>query len=292
MQSNSGQSEFFDQLPYWEQRLLMWKKIRPRQSRFLYKYRSIDTEDEESLDRLRQIIVDNTLWFSAPLDFNDPFDLAMDFIFEGPAEEVRKRIDQVLKNQSVPFKKRKKRVAAIMSGKTLGSNFKEKLAQNLREHHPVHLSETGVCSFAGHPRSIPMWSYYADSHAGICLQFERARDTRLLIQSVRVKYSNKFPTINYIKDLEEQLAAVVLQKSKDWKHEEEQRIILPENGRRSIPFHPDALTGMIFGLRTPDETKRIVKQMANARADNGQSTPRLYQAVRKPGRYDLGIYRS
>ena len=37
----------------------------------LYKYRSLEGDARE---RTRRIIADNALWFSAPTDFNDPFD--------------------------------------------------------------------------------------------------------------------------------------------------------------------------------------------------------------------------
>ena len=71
----------------------------------------------------------------------------------------------------------------------------EKLAQQKFREQSEH---TGVCSFAGDPLNILMWSHYASNHRGVCLQFDVAKDPINLLLALPVEYSDEYPVVNWI----------------------------------------------------------------------------------------------
>src|SRR4051812_16457938 len=87
-------------LPYWKRRLFLWHRIEPREPRFLYKYRLLDVKQPDTLVFTRDIIVGSRLWLSSPRDFNDPFDMTADVVYEGTLGQRRARIKKLVKERS------------------------------------------------------------------------------------------------------------------------------------------------------------------------------------------------
>ena len=56
-------------LPYFKRRIEIARRIKPRLSRYLYKYRAVDETSEVSLDRQRDLLARSRLWLSSPIDF-------------------------------------------------------------------------------------------------------------------------------------------------------------------------------------------------------------------------------
>ena len=100
--------------PYFERRLFMSKRITPKLSRFIYKYRPVDLNDATSIERLRDILVKSKLWLSSPEDFNDPFDMSAKFTISGTGLEKRKRLYDLAKKCGVKRKDRDKFVRKTM----------------------------------------------------------------------------------------------------------------------------------------------------------------------------------
>ncbi len=104
-----------------------------------------------------------------------------------------------------------------------------------------------------------MWSHYADSHKGVCLEFGvRSEIYKEFNHFNSDPYKVNYPDNDYYPNfLYKNIPPVVsfwgqfLTKSKDWVEEEECRILSSKSGLR--PFNKNSLHKIIFGLNTPEE---------------------------------------
>ncbi|MEM7803286.1 MAG: DUF2971 domain-containing protein [Pseudomonadota bacterium] len=270
-------------LPYLERRREIQRFVRPAQSRFLYKYRAIDPESDLSIERLRSIVVGGELWFSSPLDFNDPFDMSMSIVLGGSAKDKRRRYDAILKENGVPFKKRQEMVGRLARTPT------QDIERLLRDSHTKQLGTTGVFSFAGDPRNILMWSHYAQDHSGVCLQFERARDYQFLSAALLVRYSPDFPVVDWTSDFQESLSEVLLRKFDGWAYEKEERIIRLGEANSIQRVQPEALTAIIMGCRISSASEKVISNLMAERLSAGYPLVRIYRAREELANYALRL---
>lgn len=274
------------ELPYLDRRRVLWRQVRPKSPRYLYKYRAIPVCDQASLEQLRQIFVGSCLWLSSPADFNDPFDMSASLVVNGSAREIRDRLDRMGKEIG---KKRKER-------KALSNQLAKKPVAELTEHLNALLirntAATGIVSLTRDPKSILMWSHYAANHTGICIQFEVARDIRALTRAVPVKYCETYPLVRWVSDFDDDIRAVLLRKHTGWKYEMEHRVILPGEARRTYAFDAEALVGVLLGCRITQDGRETVERLLSERVKAGLPRPRLYQVERCKDRYALRVVRS
>lgn len=125
---------------------------------FLYKYRS-DCEFTE------KIFTENTLWFSNPKVFNDPYDCNTPINTTTPLADVKKWLISVgIGTDNVDF-------------------YAEPLKKNpklMEQETNKALSKSGVCCFSTLYDSILQWSHYSDYHKGVCLKFDILEDPEFL----------------------------------------------------------------------------------------------------------------
>ena len=84
-------------------------------------------------------------------------------------------------------------------------------------------------------------------------------------------------------------------KSKDWKYEQEYRLILAENlsrldeeENRTLTYNFSSLKGIIFGINTPDENKlRIIDIIQRKCEKNNRTDFKFYQAYYSPENGDI-----
>jgi hypothetical protein len=260
-------------LPYSELRA----RMRPR---FLYKFRTLDSSDSTSVDRIRDVIVRSRFWLSSPLDFNDPFDTWAKVVFDGSIQEKRRRLDQVLKQHSLTWNNRQKQLRRTLSKP-------EEFVAIIRKFYFETIEKTGVYSFGGDPLSILMWSHYASNHRGLCLQFEAAKDPMTFIKAVTIKYSDKYPLWNWTTDFDVGLRIILERKHSGWHYERESRIIISEATHQYIPFLPEALRSIIIGCCTPAKTVAKLRELIQERSAAGFPTPKVYSAFKHDSRYKL-----
>lgn len=268
-------------LPYIERRRLA-ATIRGY-NRFIYKFRSLNPNDETAVDRIRDILVRSRLWLSSPLDFNDPFDMSGKIVATSTAAERLARFKNALKEQGISYKEREKK-AREYARKPI-AEYEALIDKSFQKHKAA----TGVYSFGGDARNILMWSHYSQNHAGLCLQFETARDFSVLSQALNVKYSSEYPIINYIKDFQNGLESVLLRKHEGWSYEKESRIIKPGLAHSYISFDPQAITGIIIGCRTPKDSFETIKSILDERRKANLSDIAIYFAHKHLSRYKLTI---
>ncbi len=74
-----------------------------------------------------------------------------------------------------------------------------------------------ITCFSENRDSLLMWSYYADSHRGVCLEFDLHKDENLSKHCYKVQYSRLF-------DIGDK-SRTYFTKSEQWQHEQEWRIV-------------------------------------------------------------------
>src|SRR5690242_17409120 len=100
----------------WQRRLCLWRAEPSRSPRFLYKFRRIDPDLSESVQQLRDVIVDSLLWLSSPARFNDPFDMTARIEIDGTLAQRRSRFERMAKrHEPGNWKHRRKKVTEWMA---------------------------------------------------------------------------------------------------------------------------------------------------------------------------------
>lgn len=103
----------------------------------IFRYFNFDLKDL-SKDKKLESFRENYLWFSKPKFFNDPFDCNMEVIkyynnFLNSINTIAEKADDLIINGTKEF---------------------------------------GICCFSETNNNIHMWSHYADSHKGICIEYD------------------------------------------------------------------------------------------------------------------------
>jgi hypothetical protein len=275
------------QLTYRQRRTWLWHNNKPRLSRFLYKYRRCYPSDTTGVDRLRDVIVRSRLWLSSAADFNDPFDMSARVVVEGSSDQLENRLKTLI-DRHQPTLTKSQRTGKL---REFLRKSPEELMEIARSGFENTVKVMGVYSLAGDPKNILMWAHYAADHTGICLQFEVVRDSRTFLQAVHVDYLPDYPTLNWIEETAPQIVKALLRKEEGWSYEKEQRIIIPNGAHTYLPFHPDALTAIIFGCRSGDPIKQKIHDLVAERQKMGMAAPRLYVATKHSSEYALVLKR-
>ena len=150
----------------------------------------------------------------------------------------------------------------------------EELVLQLRDDYQAAITERyRICSFSNNKEHPLLWSHYAASHEGFCLEFDASTD--IFGGALKVTYQNHYPSIDVTEtDEETNLRISVLTKARFWKYEGEYRLVSMEpsepdalqidNGIFQYPEH--LLTGVIFGCRMSDEDRGLVTEWSVAGA--------------------------
>jgi hypothetical protein len=106
-----------------------------------------------------------------------------------------------------------------------------------------------------------LWAYYASSYSGYCLEYdlEKLMDKGQNFDfqyKFEIDYKDNIPTLG-IEDLinlqDGFIKKMFATKKSTWRHEEEIRLIFDKYGMKK--FHPSAITGVYFGIKTPETIK-------------------------------------
>lgn len=139
------------------------------------------------------------------------------------------------------------------------------------------LLKVGIYSLSSDHDNELLWAYYASGHKGFAIEYNldyliasfTYSPVEKMCYFIDVNYSNNFPgvkgSLHFVKllskpDPENIIKFYLGNKSKNWKHEEESRLILEENGLIEYDFR--AVTGIYFGYRMDkSEIDFIMKKM-------------------------------
>lgn len=251
--------------------------------RRLYKYRAINNFTE-------QIIRDNKLYFANAEELNDPFDCRPVMTFTGIEEDYIQYLNNYHRREGSP---------------KLSKAEQDKVRRNCRAIYDALevankelIQNCGVCSMSELNNCTMMYSHYADSHCGLCLEFSIPEDNN--IGELRpVDYMDTFPEINQ-RDLPNALdpqtdASVIevwaeklftrtyFSKASAWAYERECRWLRRSPGLVEVPSN--LLTGAILGCRISQGDEKSVLKMLEHRA----SHVNVYKAIGNYTAYEMQI---
>ena len=259
--------------------------FRPPMPLFLYKY--FASNQPYSLQNLRDVIVGSVLRLNSPSDFNDPFELAANFVMTATEDQKLTRYESLVREQ-----------APHLGWRAVQARIKELMAANDKFFAPTWQRSlkkirdaAGVYCFAGSGKNRLMWGHYASNHQGVCLQFERVLDLRVFSQAVRVRYTLDLPVLNWIVSFHEDIGKMLFSKDPCWEYEQESRILVIDQATRYLPFEPRALRRLILGCRVQTSLVAAIENMLTERAVAGFPPVEIYAAKQHPTQYRLMVTR-
>jgi hypothetical protein len=200
---------------------------------FLYKYRTVDANS-------LALLASDKVYLSRLDAFNDPFEvLSLDATLESKLSFDRHGTFAVSND----------------------ARQSDSLGKSLR-----------ACSLSEECQDLLMWGHYADCHRGFCIRFEFERDAALkeLVFPIKYAASNSNDETENPDSIERAIEST-LAKSNKWSYEREWRIMgrVPAGESQTADlfatYQPDAITGIIFGVRTPDLHKELIRRILHGR---------------------------
>jgi hypothetical protein len=213
----------------------------------LYKHTSIS-------NNLYKTLINSELWFSAPTSFNDPFDCQINDQTEWTDELL---LDYVTRTAAVNKEDIDPQLV-IQTNKLNPGSFSKYFTKKFKQT----LSTIGVTCFLQRPDNLLLWAHYSASHTGVCLKFDITEDPELFALTFAVKYSDEYPSFDYLKERDKLVTKAILTKSSHWKYEDEVRTLQKNSG--SYPFNKNCLKEIIFGCNASQNEIKTIKNIVDS----------------------------
>ena len=145
-----------------------------------------------------------------------------------------------------------------------------------------YYKDIGIRCFSAANDNVLMWSHYADSHKGVCLEFDY--DKLLAIgqaEIIKVRYRNRIPDDTGDKSID--LKRALSYKAMDWSYEREYRLMHGKSKNRKFDILPEALTGIFMGCEMCGEDKENIKKLVKR---TGRDIP-LFEMQKSPVEFKL-----
>lgn len=213
-----------------------------------YKFRPFKEKIE--IDRVKSIFFDHKLFAPTPDLLNDPFDCRADISLEATKEERLAAAKKWLRRHHPLMPRNELRKEAPAAVKRLLANGRKSIRD--------HIAKTGIVSFATTLNNQLLWSHYASSHEGLCIEFDlnRCSDNLGMIGTIgEVRYQEERVFPNFFRSERLEIVETMINtKPKEWDYEGEYRVILnprPKSG--CVPFDPKMISRVYAGCRMPPE---------------------------------------
>lgn len=234
----------------------------------LYHYQSF-----KPLVRLAYIFTGKGLYFSRPRDFNDPWDCRPCFSKSGlddhdEYEHTVQWFARLGRSHNTTLSEEEH----LRNEQELRTNrkFLERMIDEVtNEMVDAIQDQYRVYSLSTHPDSTLMWSHYADSCRGICLEFSVHNE--LFCGALPVEYHDSYQLFSVIATDGDANIRPLLTKSSDWNYEDEFRLIASappsvfpnvlttKNG--FLPIPAGALQSVIMGANMPSADRGVVRRL-------------------------------
>jgi hypothetical protein len=219
----------------------------------LYRFTRLPDNDPVLRQKCLEGLRNREVYLSKPKTLNDPFDCQIiidQTLKAGEFDRLRKWVDADVSN---PFR------TAILSQTTVSQAFIADLKAKLERL----MADVGLACFASDQNQIVMWSHYAASHKGYCLEFEATAGQAIPQGLVfrPVNYALEYPKVllrDVIIDPWRSLETILFTKSIEWYYEREWRL-LSQQGAKNVPY-PCKLERVIFGALTANQDMRDIAQ--------------------------------
>lgn len=165
----------------------------------------------DSLNRIEKTALQNEIFFAPASRFNDPFDLRPTFTLD--ACDSRRREDYLrLSRKFEPglIERQREHDADRVMLTSLSATSISDTTATIQAFYNLHITNAvGVFCASTKRDDILMWAHYADSHKGICLEFDGYGT--LLAHAHQVQYSQSRVPINpYDDDNEKAMSKALL----------------------------------------------------------------------------------
>ncbi|MFT7432549.1 MAG: hypothetical protein ACI9TY_000161 [Alphaproteobacteria bacterium] len=238
----------------------------------------------------RLLLENQTLKWSRPSEFNDPFDCHLDLVIDDLDYEFVKnellRKARCVFDSTVPLDDNNFFNLTITSLKSKGTDFNsiqkmlEPLFAEMFESLPniVQKYESVFQTFMSAYKLLClssvvddnlMWSHYADSHKGCAFEFRSSDQNSPYNEAKAVSYPELAPVYfdankvvnlmcgDFSEDYLDMIHKCIYTKSRDWDYEKEWRVSLgdgrtPSEPFEFLPFGERELHGVYLGCKMPD----------------------------------------
>ncbi|WNF54041.1 DUF2971 domain-containing protein [Pseudomonas sp. SG20052] len=232
--------------------------------KYFYKYRAVSNSDDLSKDYAIDALLRNQAIFSSRKNFNDLFDSSIELIKPTPREfkEIKSLVgkdDRRLLSECIH------KGLFTPAGLALINGFEESFNETIDSY--------GFMSVSKNPVSNLMWSHYADSHKGFCIEFRSE-----FMKAEKVSYQKVIPKLNTIDlhrlhfkiyegdDIGHQIWRALRTKLDEWEYESEYRFQannamgrIPKGKKFiKIPYNENFVESIIFGCRMQDDVKKFI----------------------------------
>lgn len=220
------------------------------------------------------IFTKGEIYYSAPSEFNDPFDCNLQMDLDGSTDEewVHYLKNHILSLQEGPHKERTRLFLQNNGWKMIDPTRALALARD-----EIYKKSSAFC-LSQKGNSIPMFSYYADSHRGIAIEFSFDLQSipcgvpcdqyffkgspyygKVLIWDV--DYPAELPDLNYHRLMMDPhyMRKLIFVKTIEWKHEQECRIFRTKIPAGTVKYAPHLLTRVVLGCKTGEAEFNLVK---------------------------------
>ncbi|WP_458039082.1 DUF2971 domain-containing protein [Pantoea ananatis] len=247
--------------------------------KYFYKYRQVSCTEDLRLDYSLTNLINNESIFSSRLNFNDLFDSKIKLVNPTPKE---------IKILTSSLKKAEKQNLNNMIYKGKLTTYGEKLLQDIGLSFEEEIDSYPFMCLSSRADSNLMWSHYADSHKGFCIEFKSK-----FIRAKKVRYSDTIPqlkTIEFLKmlfcnerneELGDYILSALCTKLKEWEYEAEYRLVGAKsitkfNGPpyfKKVSYGHDWVESIIFGCRTSQDVKNHIIKSLPTGTKFKQATP-------------------
>jgi len=241
------------------------KNVSDEYPQFFYKYRNISNTENLSEDYALDALVNNEAIFSSRKNFNDLFDSKIALINPTP-REIKELKSQVKKEH-------KDFVSSLIEKGEFTPKGKE-INELLEREFNKRVDTYAFFSVSNKSTSNLMWSHYAGSHTGFCIEFKSEH-----MGARKITYQKTIPKIKKLSmhraelGLEEgsvlgdKIKLALLTKLDEWEYEGEYRVHLRDpipSGEKFLkkPYDPTWIESIIFGCRMCEKVRaHIIRVM-------------------------------
>ncbi|MCP4123522.1 MAG: DUF2971 domain-containing protein [Bacteroidetes bacterium] len=216
----------------------------------VYKYEPISIQ---ALMNLKSQLI----YFNSPLNFNDPFECNMDLNLRVPYEDEVPYILEFLK-QELEGNPKLSEIEKMPNGELAAMGMV--LAENLLKERAGNVFKSkGICCFSETNDNLLMWSHYASSAKGFCLEFDTTSEP--FNKLLPVEYVDNPPELDYKRVFSIEslyfLQTLFCTKSSHWSYEREWRALHHETNK-AYCYPVSSLTGVYFGPEVERDFTEII----------------------------------
>lgn len=212
-------------------------------------------------DGIDKILINQSLKFSNPTTYNDPFDCNEKLLNIAYSDKL---VDQTIAKIGLGLSRQQRR--ELKREWSNPANFHKIMREVRQEYKLACFSETND--------EVLMWSHYAESHSGICIGFNFPYHYESKFILCSVKYLNEILPIDAQTDKLRIILYWLTTKSIAWSFEKEIRAITKAQivgDHEFVNYDPKYIKEIIFGCKVSDnQIKESLHKLKKANLNNGE----------------------